>query len=127
MGVPKFWLHGASRDDIHKLVQSLTVVRKNSRNEEKQISGKNLASGACAFLSKTGFNLIESMANPPTFLGRATSHPARWVLSVSGSQINAPNLQIIFLKVGPQKIVVEFLICAGTQVIVNTKKTANIF
>lgn len=36
LGVPKCWLCGASRDDIRKLVQSLTAVRKNSRNEEKQ-------------------------------------------------------------------------------------------
>lgn len=54
------------------------------------------------------------------------NHPALWLLEVSGSRVNAGNLQIIFLKVRPQKIMVEFLICAGAQVLVNTKKTANI-
>lgn len=55
------------------------------------------------------------------------SHPAQWELAVSGSQVSTSDLQIMFLKVGPQKVMVKFLISAGAQVLVITKKTANIF
>lgn len=71
LGVLKCWLRGASRDDIHKLVQSLTGARKNSRNEGKQPQEKFLhqKEHVPSSARQDLIDMIESMAKPPNSWG----------------------------------------------------------